>query len=242
MHAENIKIALLIDYDNLTELQKSSGILDIATRALMQLPKDISETRGKCAIRIYGGWYEEQSMTNLAQSLSVSMQDDFPAIIRIPTILGEPLSLTTNAELARALVEEPSHHLFNTFRKKGRPANVRFLKPEDVGCTNTECSLQVAKNLLRTGRCPSNGCSVTRADLVYRNEQKIVDTMLTCDLLYYSKLEYDHIMLISGDDDFLPPLRTILLRGAKVYRVHPTSSNYRAPIHIAGTQLHEMEL
>jgi len=200
-----MEVALLIDYDNLSERHKSSGILDIATRVLMQLPKDISETRGKCSIRIYGGWYEEQNMTNLAQSLSVSIQSDFPAIIRVPTKQEESLALATTAELARAMVEEPSHHLFNTYRKKGRPANIRFLKPDEVGCTNTECSLLIAKKLLRTGKCPSNSCSVSRADLVYRNEQKIVDTMLACDLLYYAQLGYDHIMLVSGDDDFLPP-------------------------------------
>ncbi len=237
-----MEVALLIDYDNLSELHKSSGILDIATKVLMQLPKDISEIRGRCSIRIYGGWYEEQNMTNLAQSLSVSIQSDFPVIIRIPTKQNGSLALTTNAELARAMVEEPSHHLFNTYRKKGRPANIRFLKPEEVSCTNTECSLLIAKKLLRTGKCPSKNCSVSRTDLVYRNEQKIVDTMLACDLLYYAQLGCNHIMLVSGDDDFLPPLRTALLRGAKVYRVHPTPSNCRVPIHIAGTQLIELEL
>jgi uncharacterized LabA/DUF88 family protein len=237
-----MEVAVLIDYDNLSETQKVSGILDVATKVLMQLPRIFSATQGKCDIRIYGGWYEEENMTLRAQQLSVSIQSDFPAIIRVPMELGKQIIFKTNAELARALVEEPSHYLFNTYRKKSKPANIRVLKPEDAGCTNVECSLPVAKKLLKTGKCSAAGCTTSRADLVYRDEQKIVDTMLTCDLLYYSKLGYNHIMLVSGDDDFLPPIRTAILRGSKVYRVHPTPSNHRASIHIAGTQLVELEL
>jgi len=100
----------------------------------------------------------------------------------------------------------------------------------------------MVKKLLRSGKCTGVGCSVSRTDLIYRDEQKIVDTMLACDLLYYFQLEYNYIMLISSDDDFLPPLRTAALRGANIFRVHPTPSSQRIPVHIAGTQLSELEL
>lgn len=237
-----MEVAILIDYDNLSDAHKSSRILDVATKALMQLPKTISEIRGKCEIRIYGGWYEEDQMTNLAQQLSVSIQNDFPSIIRVPMESGRTLSFATNAHLAMSLVEEPSHHLFNTYRRKGKPTNIRVLKPEDVGCKNIGCSLSFAERLLKTGKCSTSGCDVSRSDLVYRVEQKIVDTMLTCDLLYYSLQRYEHIMLISGDDDFLPPIRTAILRGSNIYRVHPKPNYQRTSIFIAGNQLVELEL
>lgn len=235
-----MKITILIDYDNLSGVQKSSGLLDIVTRVLMQLPTNISVHRGSCEVRVYGGWYEASTMTQIAQDLSVSIQNDFPAIIRVPTGLG--LALTVSAELAMAMTEEPSHHIFNTFRKKGKPNNVRVLTPNDVGCASSQCALGLAKRLIRTGKCPVAGCNIPNNDLVYRSEQKIVDTMLTCDLLYFSMQNYDYIMLISGDDDFLPPIRTALIRGSTIFRIHPIPNNQRIPISIVGSKLFELEL
>lgn len=113
-----MEVVVLIDYDNLTEIQKVSGMLDIATRVLMQLPINTSDDRAKCELRIYGGWYEEDRMTQLAQKLSVSIQDEFPVRIRVPIGPDKFISFPTSAELAMALAEEPSHHLFNTYQKK----------------------------------------------------------------------------------------------------------------------------
>ncbi len=74
-----------------------------------------------------------------------------------------------------------------------------------------------------------------------QHEQKIVDTMLTCDLIYAARLSYDRIILISGDDDFLPPLRTALLRGATVFRIHPQVGSTRASFSTFGARYFEME-
>ncbi len=58
--------------------------------------------------------------------------------------------------------------------------------------------LPSAKMLLKTGTCPVSTCTVAAVDLVYRHEQKIVDTMLTCDLIYSTHLSYDCVILVSG--------------------------------------------
>lgn len=237
----HMRFAILIDFDNLSASQKSS-VIDITTKTLFLLPKKFFTTRGECIVRLYGGWYEENNMTVRAQELSVLVQKEFPTIIRVPTDTGSSLALSTSAELAATLAEEPSHILFNTFRRKGKPTNIRILKPEEADCTNGSCSLIALKKLISTGRCASVDCEIQRKDMIYRSEQKLVDTMLTCDLLYYSELKYDHIILVSDDDDFLPPLRTAALHGTRIYRVHPTHSNERSAIHIAGNQLIELEL
>ena len=75
--------SVLIDYDNLHNLQKTSGILDVITKALVQIPIQDSISRVKCEVRIYGGWYEESNITRLAQDVVVEIQNDFPNIIRI---------------------------------------------------------------------------------------------------------------------------------------------------------------
>lgn len=237
-----MKLALFIDYDNLLDGQKSSGILDVATKALMQTPLSSSIARGSCDIRIYGGWYEGLAMTQRAQALAVAIGNEFPAIIRVPRKGEGVVALAANAELAVAMMEEPSHHLFGTYRKKGKPGNLRVQRPAEVGCTDTTCPLPLAKKLLKSGKCPISSCSVVADDLVYRHEQKVVDTMLACDMVYAPTQDYQHIILISGDDDFLPPLRTVLLRGTPVARFHPKPNSLRTALTIRGAQLTDIDL
>lgn len=237
-----MRIVVFIDYDNLLESQKTSGILNLVTAALFRSSLPAATGIGVCDVRIYGGWYEGTTMSLLAQELTVAITDEFPAIIRIPTAAPKPTALDAKAELAMALMEEPRHHIFSTYRKKRRPTNLRVQSRETVGCTHTACPLPVINKILKTGKCPIDGCRVTADDLVYRNEQKIVDTMLACDLVYSCQLGYDQIVLISGDDDFVPPIRTALLRGARIVRFHPKPNSQRISLPSSGSQLLEMEL
>lgn len=242
-----MNFSVFIDYDNLLDIHKISGVRDIVTKALLkaliQAPINSSATRGTCSIRVYGGWYEGTVMTQLAQDVAVAVQREFPAIIHLPTSLsGQNISLAMTAELAVALLEEPSHHLFNTYRKKGKPTNVRVQTPAVVGCSDIACPLPQARKLIRTGKCPISTCIITTSELVYRHEQKIVDTMLTCDLIYTTQLGYDRVILISGDDDFLPPIRTALLRGTTIVRFMTKPNRTPAAFPPVGAALFQIEL
>jgi uncharacterized LabA/DUF88 family protein len=181
-------------------------------------------------------------MTKRAQDLAIAIGKTFPAIIRIPNKTGEIASFVASAELAVAMMEEPSHHLFGTYRKKGKPRNLRVQQPAEIGCTDKSCPLPMAKKLLKTGGCPVSSCMVTADDLVYRHEQKIVDTMLACDMIYAPTQDYSHLILVSGDDDFLPPLRTVLLRGTPVARFHPQPNRIRTAVSVRGAQLIDIDL
>ena len=238
-----MRIVIFIDYDNLLESHKTSGVLDVVTRALNQLRFPTGMERGTCEVRVYGGWYEGTEMTTLAQGISAALQQSFPAILRVPNGHGSICTFSVTTALAVTLLEEPGIHLFyHTYRKKGKPSNLRVQKPADVGCINPECSLPLARKLLRTGKCHQQACTVAADDIVYRHEQKTVDTMLACDIVYATQLGFDQLVLVSGDDDFLPPLRTALLRGARIVRIHPKPNGPRT-VHIAGhSQLVEIEL
>ena len=237
-----MKLAIFIDYDNLLARHRSSGILNVATKALIQTPLSSQSGRGTCDIRIYGGWYEGPTMTVRAQELAVEIGNEFPTIIRVPRQSGQVVALETTAALAVALMEEPRHHLFGTYRKKGKPKNIRVQTPAAVGCTDSSCPLPMTKKLLESGSCSLSSCAVTLSDLVYRQEQKIVDTMLTCDMVHAPTQGYQQLILLSGDEDFLPPLRTVVLRGTPVARFHPQSNRNRTPLAIPGRQLTDMDL
>lgn len=219
-------LAVFIDYDNLQPPQRLAGILDVVTRVLMQVEFNRPITRAKCDVRIYGGWYEGTKITRKAQDVTIEIQQDFPRILRLPTSNGY-CSISANAELAVALLKEPGHHLFNTYRRKGKPTNVRVAEPAAVGCVDAECILPLAKKLLKSGDCPKASC-IINGDFIYRHEQKLVDTMLSCDLIHAAGAAHDLIILVSDDDDFLPPLRTVLLLGGAAVRVHPQKNRPRA--------------
>lgn len=238
----DINCLIFIDYDNLPLQQKTAGILDIVTRSMIQVPFEAAVTRSRCEVRVYGGWYEGASITKLAQDLSIEIQRDFPAIIRLPITPMHHCLVSANAELAVALLQEPGHHLFHTYRRKGKPSNVRVEAPTAIGCNDPDCILPLMKKLLRTGACPKPGCTVVSKDLVYRHEQKIVDTMLTCDLIYAADSQTEYIVLVSDDDDFLPPLRTVLLRGTTAIRFHTKPNSQRASFPSGGLALLERDL
>lgn len=231
---------LFIDYDNLERPQKSAGILDVVTKALLHLPKGAVAHRGACDVRIYGGWYEGSQITRLAQDIAVEIQRDFPKILRLSGPIDTHISI--RAELAVSLIQEPGHHLFNTYRRKGKPANIRVEQPVTVGCLDSTCLLPQMKELLKRDRCPKAGCQISQQSLVYRHEQKIVDTMLACDLIHTGNDLAGLVMLISGDDDFLPPIRTACLKGATVIRFHPKPNCPRANFPLGGTKLVELDL
>lgn len=232
---------VFIDYDNLLHWQKKKGLLDIITQALFKMPFWVNITRAKCDVRVYGGWYEGENFTQLAQKVSVEIQQDFPKIIHLPSHEGAPVALSVDAELAVSLLQEPDHLIFYTYRRKEKPANIRVEKPEDIGCNDVDCILPLMKKILTNGRCPKDDCKVGHVNLIYRHEQKIVDTMLACDMIYAAN-EMGFIALVSSDDDFLPPLRTITLQGTKVVRFHTRPNSQRPSWFSRGTALLEMDI
>ena len=242
MSSRDHTVWIFIDYDNLLPNHKTGGILQLVTRALIQLPVGSVARRARCDVRVYGGWYEGALMTRLAQELAVELQRDFPAVIRLAGGEGTIVPVATNAELAVALIQEPGHHLFNTYRRKGKPANVRVAEPHAIGCSDTSCVLPLMKRLLKTGTCPKAGCVVSSEQVLYRHEQKIVDTMLSCDLIHAISVLPDNVILVSGDDDFLPPLRVLLLGGTSVIRFHPKLTHQYATFPPGTAQLIELEL
>lgn len=233
---------VFIDYDNLLPAHRISGILNVVTNALMQIPHDFEVARANCEVRVYGGWYEGTEFTRKAQDVSVEIQRDFPKIMKFPNANGSDTLVSVKAQLAIALLQEPGHSMFHTYRKKGKPSNIRIEDPSGLGCCDRECLLLLMKQLLRTGRCPKSGCKISKSDLVYRHEQKLVDTMLTCDLICASDRGTPLIVLVSGDDDFIPPLRTISLRGTTAIRFHTQPNAQRTTFPHGGTPLIEMEL
>lgn len=216
-----MKLLVLVDYDNLTDLQKLSFDRVVET-AVIANPYLKLQPRVQCFVRIYGGWYCERNITRSGEELTSYIGENYPRVVKVPVGQDAHASVVVQMELAVSMLEDPSTFLYNTYRKKARPHNVRVLAPADAGCSEQHCLMSFVKKLLKTGRCTYNSCNRgPEHGLIYRNEQKLVDAMITCDLYYSFSSDYDHIILVSADDDFIPPLRAGLLRARSLIRCLP---------------------
>ena len=224
-------IEVLVDYDNLTLLHKSRGLITIANQILgTLLPSDIPQKR-KARIRLYGGWYAQGSSSRLAQELSVAIQANFPMIITVPSI---GTKLMVSMELAFALLITPHEHLLDTYRIRSCPSDLNCDDPSKHGCGDTSCPIKNVADCIKTGKCPKSTCSITPTDILYRGEQKLVDTMLTTDLFYLSMNSIEPLVVVSSDDDFWPAIRSVLALGSKVVHIH-TKPKRRTPTHYRKT-------
>lgn len=238
-------IAIFVDYDNLTESQQLNGLNMLISSVFLKMSDILNNNQYECTVRLYGGWFEAASLTQVAQDIVAEIQNNFPTIIRIPTQSGAA-KIKVVAELAEALMQDPSISFVSTYRRKENVPNVRFDKSIVTTCTDTSCPIPSAQKLIKSGFCPVQQCASSSSKLVYKGEQKLVDTMLACDLLYSSVLRTWLNILISSDDDFVPPLNIMHLNGAQygaqIYRIHTKPSTMRVNPSSSQFRFQEMDL
>lgn len=237
-----MNIRMYIDYDNLEAPFKVSGLLDVVTRSILATRIPTTATTGRCDVRVYGGWYENTTLTPLAQNMTAELGRDFPAVLPFLNKQAIQGRLSVSAELALSLEAEPGHHLFNTFRVKSLPRALKCEHPQKRGCKEPDCPLIFLPHLFNTGRCPKNGCSLQLTDVIFRREQKLVDTMLTCDMIHAARMQCDYVILVSSDDDMLPAIRVVLLDGTPLARLHPKNYYKLSAFPTSGATLTEKKL
>jgi hypothetical protein len=237
-----VNIRLYIDYDNIGLKFKRAGLRSLATQALLSTAVPTSKTVGRCDVRVYGGWYEGSSLTPLAQQVIAELGVDFPSVLPFTNKAGETGKVMASAELACSLEAEPTHHLFNTFRQKSPPNSLACVNPASKGCVEKDCPLSCIPTWFDTEQCPKSGCDIRLHDILFRREQKLVDTMLTCDIIHAARLKCDFSILVSSDDDLLPAIRISLLEGTPFARLHPKTYHQLAAFPSGGAYFVELTL
>ena len=182
------------------------------------------------SIRLYGGWYHFRRLSRLAQLLTADIASFTPATVTLRAS-GRRRSLRVFVELARSMLIDPSHIVPNTFRVRGAPTNLRTKKLPYDGCVDSSsCVLQGTYQLLAMGRCPADECTAEVTDVIQRHEQKLVDTMLTVDLIHASSWMKSDVVVVTSDDDLWPGIRTAVSMGVSVHHIH-TQGGRRTPGH-----------
>lgn len=204
---------ILIDHDNLSIGVRNKGSLYIVDRILSMLPASLTDTISRAECRFYGGWFIGPHLTKRAQLLGAELAKDFPA-----TMMSRRIPVA--AELARSLLIDPSNDLRNTYRERQGAPTVTCRHPVNQGCSVSDCPMAALTVALKENRCPVVACLVRPRELLERNEQKLVDSMMVVDSLFASQTRQQSVALVSSDDDLWPSVHSLLAGGHNIYLVH----------------------
>lgn len=211
-------MVVLIDYDNIDFGLTRLGVHHIISKIISRIDPVEITSGNRVSARLYGGWYENNNFTRRAQNLSTDIRTNFPSVF---TLSDNTTQVIVNCELAFSMLADPTNHLFHTYRPRGIPEGLKVLHPNAVGCNDPHCPLILTYDFITNDVCSRCG-NVRPKDLFYRGEQKLVDTMLTSDLIY-SVNQPLNLCIVSSDDDIWPGIITTLNLGKGVVQLHTRS-------------------
>ncbi len=217
---------VLIDYDNLSRLDRTRGIKTVILRIISKLTMDEVVNIKNIVFRLYGGWYQSNNLSKRAQDLIIEINKYFPSIFTIPC---NSKKVVVKVELAYSLLITPSEHLLDTFRIRSFPKDIKCDDPNKHGCTDPNCPIRNVFSFINNGTINGQCCSVKPEDILYRGQQKLVDTMLSMDIFYLSMSIDNSIVVVSSDDDFWPAIRSSIQLGTKIFHIH-TRNNRNTPL------------
>lgn len=211
---------VLVDYDNVPRDIRARGLSNLAERILYKIGFSVIKDFQRIKFRLYGGWYEHANITRSAQRLRSEISSTFPNRI---SLLDGPNShsLIGNVELAMSLEIDPGKHLFNTYRRRRLPQGITCNHPTAINCIEPHCPIIPMHDFITNNSCPVNSCRIKPADFLQKDEQKLVDTMLTADIIQLAKTGISPICIVTSDDDLWPGIQMAISSGATVIHIHP---------------------
>lgn len=211
----------LIDYDNVDALERRRGVRHVMASLLEALgPRRVVGGK-KLACRLYGGWFDEASLSPNALQLLPELRREFPSAMAVTDRRGTQ-NVLVRAELALTLACDPSGDLTHTYRQRSPSRHLRCAAAPFPDCADVaRCPIASIEPFIRDKRCPVEGCAVRPATILHRAEQKLVDSMIVVDLIHLAGVTSGPLVVVSADDDLWPGIRFVLLRGARVIHVIP---------------------
>jgi hypothetical protein len=207
----NKTAVVLIDFDNLFKKDLSSynenDFFVVFKNIVNEIVFDIPNIN-KINIRLYGGWFKENTLSSKA-SILVNI---LAQINLFPYIQINPLRrIYGSIEIATSLYGI-NYIWHNTLREKnGLPrlkVNTNLLTSICEENKNV-CPAKILNKFTKSKNriCSVPGCTTKNKNVFISIEQKMVDTMLSCDLISFcNEIDIKYILLFSDDTDFFPPL------------------------------------
>ena len=202
--------ALLVDFDNLQPPNSGLEPSEVRHRLLECIRNLLLIDPGTeyIRIRLYGGWMSTGILSRRGSEVAgISRHvDPFPIMRLGLAAIGGTIELVT------ALITLPEVTFEDTYRQRAAPPRLRIAPDFDASqCTMEQnpglCPVRVLKRFTKGSDriCEVAGCTRTPTDAFVVHEQKMVDAMLSCDLLELATdSNYSTVSVVSADTDFVP--------------------------------------
>jgi hypothetical protein len=203
---------VLLDFDNYfkreidhySEMEIEFEISKIIKEILIKAPET-----DKISVRLYAGWYEEEQLTKKAsQAMQIfSNISIFPILVE-----SEKKIIHGDIEFVTELLQVPKFTWYYTFKEKPGIPNLRINKDNlNPNCEKfrDQCPAYILSNFTKAKSkfCKVPGCNNRQKDVFYSRGQKMIDTIIACDIIsLFENSEYNSIFLVSEDIDHLPAL------------------------------------
>jgi hypothetical protein len=191
-------------------------------------------------IRLYGGWLEDGLLTNRASSIQTAATK-----VHFPIVLPHGGLLRGSLELVTRLFALPSIEWAHTRRTRSGLPRLRLAdRPLPMDCAGDvmTCPLRFVHRFARsrTQQCHISGCTVRNRDAFELVEQKMVDSLLCCDIIAYSRMPEMNVVVLSDDLDVVPALAMATVfgdAGVHLVRTNPREHLYREHLTDVGIDL-----
>ena len=203
-------VVVLIDFDNYfgTDISKISPEgMEFSFKEIVALCESEFHNFNTIQIRLYGGWYKETSFTKSASEVQQLLRqvNVFPKVAFSRVLNG-------SIELATSLHLIPDFIWGYTHKETQGVKRIRL----NHDCVDSHCKENrtvCPKYLLykftdsKEKKCFVEGCDNLQKDVFKGAEQKMVDTLIACDVISIAEDEtIAGLLLISDDQDHLPSL------------------------------------
>lgn len=226
-------IYILVDYDNLYPSDKERGVVFWIPQILRKvfanndlinkLQAQISPQQA--SVRIYGGWRNKDGyFTHLAEDLHKDIQQ-----LSLP-YPSQEVNINVNVELASSLIIPNSGVFHHTLRTRSCIDDKMKIAdpPQQNNCNISSCILHDIKYIMQTNNCRHGVCYLR--EIFTRDEQKLVDVMIACDVAYLSQNADAILVIVSDDNDFIPAIQLGLVYSNNIFMLH-TKPHETVPAH-----------
>lgn len=204
-----MKAVIILDFDNYFPKQMSEYPAVRLESFFSSIISEILKTDmlvSEIIIRLYGGWYQGTGYSKKASELQIALQGIslFPIFYKNKRING----LIEIAEQMYGI----NYTWLDTFQEKVGLQKVKIdWTRTGNSCTHSAptCPVKILSNFIqnKNHHCSNLGCGVVQSDVFYRREQKLIDTMMTCDVISYTEeIDVASVYVVSDDIDLFPSI------------------------------------
>lgn len=222
-------LKVLIDYDNVPAAVWAPGAVSAAAAICAHLPANVVGSEPELTVRLYGGWKTGSQSTPRAQQLIPQLTAGSHIFIPRPGHSAGAKQIRLVVKLALAPLG--SNNQFESTLAKDR--EVRSFRPKTgmPSCAQpTSCGLGFLSNLSHASRCATPGCNSTPQQMLVRDEQKMVDTLMVADMAHAVFMDGDRdVVVVTSDTDIWPGVLLAIKGGCSVTQVHPKPNGRTSP-------------